>query len=262
MATVIQLKDADFSNQGLPNLETMVQKSALSYWYDLRNGNIKDQISNVTAKLWKTDFVAKTTVATTPDQILTQSADKLSVKVARGGTIATFKSTRDYALTTDKFTAMIIGGMGEGVSSSAPLLNFGNGMQPAGQIPSIEGSGTELGYRVKAGSGYRASSAITQAKLYFIVLVYDGTNFNFYNKTTGLKDFKTLASLAITSALTKITVPVDGVNHTFGNTHTNSTVADREIHLGQVAFWDNVAFTDAEVEQQYQNMKALYGSSI
>ena len=269
MATVIQLNDADFSDQGLPNIYLYAKKEKLSYAYDFRFGNFSDFVTGANLKGWLSDESTATTVMKNPVEITEMSADNLSIKLKKGAALSTNMQTRDYAV-GDKFTALVIGGISSQSSSAGQYLTFlemGNHISPSG-IPSIEanltGGSAKIGYRSKTDSALTSSSNFSLDKLNFMVLIFDGLSFTWINKTTGFSETKSLASIGITDLLRVTAGSI--IDPLFHSTGTISPVLpglfSSEFLLAQLAFWDNTALSLNDIDEQYALMKRIYKNSI
>lgn len=264
MGTVIELKGADFSNQGLPNLFPYIRKDKLSYAYDFRHGNFSDLVTGDDAKGWLSDVNSQTTVSKQPSEITELSNNGLYIRLAKDAALSTHKSIRDYAVGASRFSAIAICGLpnnAEGVGALPGFLDLGNGSGTLAGIPSIEASGLNIGIRAKPQLTLDISTPVNLGQLYFIALVFDGENFIWVNKTTGLSEQKSLTSLGITE-MTATPAPVDPGKHCFGSNSNISSIHDNAILLGQVAFWDDLKLEFNEIDQQYALMKQIYGSLI
>lgn len=264
MGTVIQLNDADFSNQGLPNIFPYIKKENLTYAYDFRHGNFSDLVTGENAKGWLSNVSSNTTVSKLPQEITQLSNNGLYVRLAKNAALSTHKSIRDYAIGASRFTAVAICGLpsdAEGTGQLPNFLDMGNGSGTLAGIPSIEASGLSIGIRAKPQFNLDISTPANLGQLYFVALVFDGANFIWINKTTGYSEAKSLASLGITQ-MTATPASVDPGKHCFGSNLNTSSIHDNAILLGQVAFWDDTAMTFTEIDQQYALMKQIYGSLI
>lgn len=265
MATVIQLKGADFSGRGLPNIYPYIQKEKLSYAYDFRYGNFLDLVTGEALKGWLSDPVAHTTVSKQLAEITTLSSNDLYVTIAKDAGLSSHKSVHDYEVGVGKFTAMIIGGLPENIAGFGPFAGFlemGNASSLSG-IPSIEASlsnPVSVGYRARAGS-LSTGTVLMLNQLNFMVLVFDGLNFTWVNKTSGYTNSKSLTSLGITELIAR-NAQVDPGKHCFGTAENLANTHSASILLGQTAFWDNTALTLDEIDKQYMLMKQIYGSLI
>ena len=264
MGTVIQLNDADFSNQGLPNIFPYIKKESLSYAYDFRHGNFSDLVTGVDAKGWISNWSTQTTISKAPSEVTEASDDGLYIRLKKDAALSTHKSIRDYQISSSYFTAIAICGLPATPDGTGELPNFldmGNASGALSGIPSIEASGLNIGIRARPQYTLDLSTPISTGRLYFIALVFDGQNFTVVNKTTGVMRTATLSSLGITQ-MTATQAPVDPGKHCFGANTNKSPIHDNSILLGQMAFWDNTAFYFDEIDHQYALMKQIYGSLI
>lgn len=264
MGTVIELKGADFSNQGLPNLFPYIRKDKLSYAYDFRHGNFSDLVTGDDAKGWLSDVNSQTTASKQPSEITELSNNGLYIRLAKDAALSTHKSIHDYVIGASRFSAIAICGLpsnAEGVGALPNFLDMGNGSGTLAGIPSIEASGHNIGIRARPQFTLDINTPVNVGQLYFVALVFDGANFVFVNKTTGYSEAKSLTSLGITE-MTATPATVDPGKHCFGSNFNNVTVHDNAILLGQVAFWEDASLSFNEIDQQYALMKQIYGSLI
>ncbi|QNY13269.1 hypothetical protein IC766_14285 [Acinetobacter seifertii] len=264
MGTVIQLNDADFSNQGFPNIFPYIRKEELSYAYDFRHGNFSDLVTGESVKGWLSDLTAKTTVSKTPQEVTQLSSNGLFIRLAKNAALSTQKLIRNYTIGASRFTAISICGLpsnSEGSGSLPSFLDMGNGSGSLAGIPSIEASGLNIGIRAKPQFNLDISTSVNLGQLYFVALVFDGANFVYVNKTTGYSESKSLSSLGITE-MTATLADVDPGKHCFGCNINKTSIHENAILLGQSAFWDNISLSFPEIDQQYALMKQIYGSLI
>lgn len=263
MGTVIQLNDADFSNQGLPNIFPYIQKEKLSYAYDFRYGNFSDLVTGETAKGWLSNTETGVTASKSPSEITEISNNGLYIRLAQDAALSTHKSIRDYQIGSSYFSAIAVCGFPGDVepSTNTPnILDMGNGSGANAGIPSIEGYALNLGVRAKPQFDLNIGSSVNAGMLNFVALVFDGVNFVWINKTTGFTEIKSLAELGITQ-MSATPAQVDPGKHIFGS-NFKTDIHNDAILLGQVAFWDNYALDFNQIDQQYQLMKQIYGSLI
>lgn len=263
MGTVIQLNDADFSNQGLPNISPYVHQDKLSYAYDFRYGNFSDFVTGADVKGWLTNTTTETTVSKLPSEISELSNNGLYIQLDQYAALSTHKSIHDYTIGSSYFSAILVCGFPSDIDPGTNTPNFlemGNGAGASAGIPSIEGYALSLGFRARPVFGLDVSSGVTAGKLNFIALVFDGLNFKWMNKTTGFNQTVSLASLGITQMIAS-PAHVDPGKHVFGS-NFKTNLRDDSILLGQVAFWDDYALSTTEIDQQYALMKQIYGSLI
>ncbi|MBD1220220.1 hypothetical protein IDM30_09305 [Acinetobacter seifertii] len=214
LGTVITLGNANFSNQGLPNIFPYIRKENLSYAYDFRYGNFSDLVTGEDAKGWLSNFSTKTTTSKSPTEITELSNNGLYIRLAKGAALSTNKPIRDYVVGASRFSAILICGLptnAEGVGQLPSFLDIGNGSGTLAGIPSIEASGLSIGIRAKPQFNLDISTPAILGQLYFVALVFDGANFVFVNKTTGYSETKSLDSLGITE-MTATLSDVDPVN--------------------------------------------------
>lgn len=264
MGTVIQLNDADFSGKGLPNIFPYIRKDKLSYAYDFRYGNFSDLVTGEEAKGWLSDVSTNTTVSKAPADITQLSNSGLYTRLAKNAALSTHKSIRDYAIGASRFTAISICGLptdAEGAGSLPNFLDMGNASGTLAGIPSIEANGLNIGIRARPQFNLDINTPVSLGQLYFVALVFDGANFVFVNKTTGVSEAKSLASLGITE-MTATPATVAPGKHCIGSNSNKSSIHENAILLGQSAFWDDTSLTFGEIDQQYALMKQIYGSLI
>lgn len=264
MGTVIQLNGADFTGQGLPNIFPYIRKDKLSYAYDFRHGNFSDLVTGEDANGWLSNVETNTTVSKSPSEITELSNNGLYIRLAKDAALSAHKSIHDYVIGASRFSAIAICGLpsdAEGVGQLPNFLDMGNASDVLAGIPSIEASGLNIGIRAKPQLTLDISTPINRGQLYFVALVFDGANFVWVNKTTGLSEAKSLASLGITQMIATPATVAAG-KHCFGSNSNISSIHDNAILLGQVAFWDDFALGFNEIDQQYALMKQIYGSLI
>lgn len=264
MGTVIQLDDADFSNQDLPNIFPYIYQDRLSYAYDFRHGNFSDLVTGENLKGWLSNTTSHTTVSKSPAEITEASENGLYVRLMKDAALSTYKSIRDYEIGASQFSVVAVCGIpsdSDGTGFLPSFLDMGNGSGVLSGIPSIEARNSSIGIRARPSYDLDLSTAIVAGRLYFIALVFDGVNFTFINKTTGEIKSASLASLGITEMKATAT-QVDAGKHCIGANLNNNPLHDNPILIGQIAFWDNTAFYVSNIDDQYALMKQIYRDLI
>ena len=257
--TVLKLKTANFTLTGLPNIVPFVLKTDLKYGYDFRFGILNDVKTGVALSAYRMDGskVADNTVVTT-------DSDNLFVTLSEVGMLVTQYAFKNFAVGTGAFTMLVVGGDGGGaVGVRANLLNIGNTGDSSGSTPNIEtsmsaASVSRIGYRAKA-SDLVVYDSNAVGKVHFIVVVYDGTNITYYNKTTGSVVAKTLTELGITD-MNAANVGAHG-SHLIGKLNPTQNTFKRACKLGQIGFWEK-ALSPAEIDAQYAISKGMFGDLI
>lgn len=260
--TVFKLKGANFTLSGLPNITPFVLKSDLKYGYDFRFGVLADYKSGLplTAYRMNGSKVLDSSVVTT-------TSDNLFINLEDVGLLVTQFAYKSYAIGTGAFTMLVVGGDGGGtISARSNLLNIGNTGDAASSLPSIEAtytvaSGTSrIGVRAKASdlnTGFSDSNTV--GKVHFIMVVYDGSNITYYNKTTGTTTTKTLTELGITDM--NFGNAGGHNNHMIGKFSPTLNTFKRGCKLGQIGFWER-ALTASEVDAQYTISKTMFTGLI
>ena len=257
--TVLKLKTANFTLSDLPNITPFVSKADLEYGYDFRFGTLNDVKTGVALNAYRMNGskVADSTV-------VTSTSDNLFIELSEVGMLVTQYAFKNFAVGTGAFTMLVVGGDGGGtVSARANLLNIGNAGDSSGSTPNIEATMTaasvsKIGYRAKAADLVVYDSNAV-GKVHFIVVVYDGTNITYYNKTTGSVVVKTLTELGITN-MNAVNVGAHGF-HLIGKFNPTQNTFKRACKLGQIGFWEK-ALTVAEIDAQYAMSKGMFGDLI
>ena len=257
--TVLKLKTANFTLLGLPNIVPFILKNDLKYGYDFRFGALNDVKTGVALSAYRMNGskVADNTVVTT-------DPDNLFVTLSEVGMLVTQYAFKNFEVGTGAFTMLVVGGDAGGtVNARANLLNIGNIGDASGSIPNIE---TTMSAALTSRIGYRAKSSDlvvhdsnAVGKAHFIVVVYDGTNITYHNKTTGSVVAKTLTELGITD-MNAGNVGAHGF-HLIGKFSPAQNTFKRACKLGQIGFWEK-ALTAAEIDAQYAISKGMFGDLI
>lgn len=149
--TVLKLKTANFTLSGLPNIVPFVLKTDLKYGYDFRFGVLNDVKTGVALSAYRMDGskVADNTVVTT-------DSDNLFVTLSEVGMLVTQYAFKSFAVGTDAFTMLVVGGDAGGTTLGiGNLLNIGNIGDASSSLPNIETSInatpiSRIGVRVKS----------------------------------------------------------------------------------------------------------------
>ncbi len=257
--TVLKLKTANFTLSGLPNIVPFILKNDLKYGYDFRFGVLNDVKTGVALSAYRMDGskVADNTVVTT-------DPDNLFVTLSEVGMLVTQYAFKNFAVGTGAFTMLVVGGdAGGSILGRANLLNIGNIGDGGSSTPNIEAttsaaSVSRIGYRAKS-SDLVVYDSNSVGKVHFIVVVYDGTNITYHNKTTGSVVAKTLTELGITN-MNAGNAGASGF-HLIGKFTPAANSFKRACKLGQIGFWEK-ALTDAEIDAQYAMSKGMFGDLI
>lgn len=268
--TVFKLAGADFTGQGLPNINTIVVPELARYAFDFRNGNLGD-VTGKTADLvpYRVDNTLNTRVV--DSSVIQQAFDGLGIKLSSGCLMTSVDFSTIKIDGSTPLSILVVGGWtGEAVSgtSMASFLDIGNGISGNAQgavMQYYNGAGGKIGARVNSGGDSNIGDLVAPLnKLCFMILTFNGTTWTLVNKTTGKTTIKTNTDLGITADIPPIpNVPTNrvGMKHYLGHAHTHSKLDALPVNLCQVAYWDKVLST-AEIDAQYAMSKGMFGDLI
>lgn len=268
--TVFKIAGADFSGQGLPNINNIVSPELARYAFDFRNGNLVDVIGK-TADLvpYRVDNVAYT--RTQDATVVQQVFNGLGIKLSGGCLMTSVDFSTIKINGSTPLSILVVGGWsGEVVTgaSIAGFLDIGNGISANAQgvvMQYYNASGGGIGARVKSGGDSNIGDTVSPTnKLCFMILTFDGTTWTLVNKTTGKTTIKTNTELGITADI--LPVPNNasnkvGTKHYLGHAHAVSKLDSLPANLCQVAYWDKV-LSGTEIDAQYAMSKGMFGDLI
>lgn len=268
--TVFKLSGADFTGQGLPNINTIVSPELARYAFDFRNGNLSD-VTGKTADLapYRVDNTLNT--RTLDSSVIQTVFGGIGIKLTGGCLMTSVDFSTIKIDGSTPISILVVGGWsGEVVSgaSMASFLDVGNGISGNAQgavMQYYNGAGGKIGARVKSGGDSNIGDTVSPTnKLCFMILTFDGTTWTLTNKTTGKTTVKTNTELAITADIAPIPNTSSnkvGTKHYLGHAHTNSLLDALPVNLCQVAYWDKV-LSGTEIDAQYAMSKGMFGDLI
>ena len=267
--TVFKIVGADFSGQGLPNINTVVAPELARYAFDFRNGNLVDLVGK-TADLvpYRVNNTLNTRVV--DSSVVQQAFNGLGIKLSGGCLMTSVGFSTIKIDGSTPLSILVVGGWsGEAVTgaSIASFLDIGNGISGNAQGAVMQyqnGAGGKIGARVKSGDSNVADIVSPTNKLCFMILTFNGTTWTLVNKTTGKTTIKTNIELGITADIPPIPNTASnrvGSKHYLGHAHTHSLLDALPVNLCQVAYWDK-ALNSAEIDAQYAISKGMFGDLI
>lgn len=265
--TFFKLTSADFTGQGLPNINTIVSPELARYAFDFRNGNLADVIGK-TADLvpYRVDNVART--LTQDATVVQQVFNGLGIKLSGGCLMTSVDFSTIKINGSTPLSILVVGGWsGEAVTgaSIAGFLDIGNGISSNAQGAVMQYYNGGIGARVKSGAVSNIGDTVSPTnKLCFMILTFDGTTWTLVNKTTGKTTIKTNTELGITADI--LPVPNNasnkvGTKHYLGHAHTNSLLDSLPVNLCQVVYWDKV-LSGTEIDAQYALSQSMFTGVI
>lgn len=268
--TVFKIAGADFSGQGLPNINTIVSPELARYAFDFRNGNLGD-VTGKTADLVPYRVNNTNNTRTQDASVVSTIFDGLGIKLSGGCLMTSVDFSTIKIDGSTPISILVVGGYsGDAVAGAniASFLDIGNGISGNAQgavMQFYSGAGGKIGARVKSGGDSNIGDIISPTnKLCFMILTFDGTTWTLVNKTTGKTTVKTNAEIGITADIPPIPNTASnrvGTKHYLGHAHTHTLLDAFPVNLCQVAYWDKV-LSIAEIDAQYAISKGMFGDLI
>lgn len=269
ITTIYTLKGADFSGQGLPNINPFVAQNEALYAYDFRaRANRLNDLTGKRADLApkRNDIVAG--ILRVPDPTIVFDHDNGAGIRLELGFLETDIPLQPIPIDGSvKFTVMVVGGW-SGVEvppekivttpTVSSLHDYGTGIGSTSGFSIDDNKSNKLvGGRVKAGTTNMTTAKDVNTRKCVLFMTYDGATWTFYNKTMGLTVTKTNAEMGIVAP---IPVHTSIVTHsTVGHYHNSSTLTMCYPAMYQMAKWGRV-LTQAEMDEQYSRSKLAFPS--
>lgn len=261
MATVIRVKNADWSGLGLPNLFPYVAKDAVEFFYDLGSSgaDLSDRSGQLGAIVpYRNDIVGGQSHVQ-DSSVMVGIDGGAGVRVELGYLLTGAPITDIPIDGSMQFTIMVVGGYsGEifpaakkiaGEPSLCNLYDHGTAITPKGfSMQTVKAEG--FGARIKSSTPVLGPLALNSKGFRF--LTFDGANWTIYDKTAGTSDSKTNAELGIVA-----TIPADSAvlpNSAVGHFHQSSTLAALYPSIYQLGRWGRVLTTE-EMDLQIEKTK-------
>lgn len=253
MATVLTLKQADFSGAGLPNVKPFVATDALNFAYDFtdRPSFLTDLSGNNRNLVpWKLDWVADSKEQS--DLAIVREGSGIRVEGYLDTQFPLFDIPRDGSM---QFTVMIAGGASglKGMDQSLTgLIDFGTYIGPDYTFNLEVSSYWGVGARIEYGSINLFQGLDNETDKVVIFLTFDGDNWTINVPTLNATLTKTSAELDI------LDDPMDYArqlpNVVMGAYRHDTGVSSGFPTLYQGAMWDRV-LTAEEMQEQYNRTR-------
>ena len=280
MATIIRLKNANFSDRGFPSIDPFVAIADAAFAYDFRNraDRLVDLAGKCTIAPWRNDIVGAGTSAAPirvhhlDSSIIETTSDNLGVFL-RLGYLKLGKARTPISIDgRTQFTVMVVGGNSgetfpaDRVAIDPPdicsLLDMGTDITQQGVAleetrRGAPGAPFSAGVRIKSGEPRLEHVKNTIAQKTCLFLTYDGTTWTLSNKTLGISSSTTNAEMGIASTINPCTDWA--TEFTAGHYHGTSTLAAGQPMLYQLAMWERL-LTDSEISDQYARSKMNFAA--
>jgi len=268
MATITKLKNANFSGQGLPNINPFVALSDAEFAFDFRNrsNRLADLAGKHTLTAYRQDIAGGQTRVVDPT-IVFDANGGLGITVQLGYLQIDMPVWTIPIDGSRQFSILVVGGysgipfpagkIAGATPVAASLLDCGTGVGSKGLSLEVNTQLHRTGARVKSGALNLFNDQSPDSRTTFRILTFDGTTWTLDNRTLGTIITKTNADLGITGTITPDTAHV--ANVVMGQFHSTSTLNGLYPQLNQLVVWNRV-MTQAEKDDQYARSKAVLSS--